>query len=164
MTMNRRTLFGSCLLLVAAAAVAQQDIPGPAVGEQFPHELGLPDQTGATRSLAELYGDKGVAVFFVRSADWCPYCRAQLADINGRLSEFTALGLNVVSISVDEVPLIRKFADAGDIRYTMLADPTGAVNESLGIRDTQYPVGSAAYGVPRPTLYIIGTDGVIRAR
>jgi peroxiredoxin len=46
----------------------------------------------------------------------------------------------------------------------MLADPQGDINESLGIRDPQYPVGSAAFGVPRPTLYIIDRAGTIRAR
>jgi len=159
-----RLLLGTACLALAAPAVAQSDLPGPAVGDAFPHKLEAPDQDGRMRPLADLYGEKGVAVLFVRSADWCPYCRAQLADVNSRLDEFLALGLNVVSISVDEVSLIRKFADAGNIRYTMLADPGGDINESLGIRDPQYPVGSAAYGVPRPTLYLIDRSGTLRAR
>jgi peroxiredoxin len=145
-------------------ACAQQDIPGPVVGEPFPHALEAPDQDGRMRSLADLYGDKGVVLVFARSADWCPFCRAQLADLNTRLPEFAALGLAVVSISVDEVPLIRKFADAGNIAFTLLADPAGDINESIGIRDPQYPTGSAAFGVPRPTLYIVDRDGIIRAR
>lgn len=152
------------LTLGFLAASAQNEIPGPAVGERFPHELRAPDQNGVMQSLETLYGENGVALFFVRSADWCPYCRAQLADINSRLAEFEALGLNVVSISVDEVPLIRKFYDAGDIGYTMLADPAGDINEALGIRDPQYPVGSAAFGVPRPATYIIDRSGKIRLR
>lgn len=152
------------VLLVMSVACAEEEIPGPQVGETFPHRLEAPDQDGQTRTLTDLYGESGVAVFFVRSADWCPYCRAQLADVNERLPEFEALGLNVVSISVDTVPLIAKFAAAGNIRYTMLADPNGDINESLGIRDPQYPVGSAAYGVPRPTLCLIDRTGTIRAR
>jgi peroxiredoxin len=46
----------------------------------------------------------------------------------------------------------------------MLADPSGDINEALGIRDPQYPVGSAAFGVPRPTIYIIDRNGIVRAR
>jgi peroxiredoxin len=151
-------------LFAISAACAQDEIPGPGVGETFPHKLEARDQNGAMRSLAGLYGEKGAAVFFVRSADWCPFCRAQLGDINTRLPEFEALGLNVVTVSVDEVPLIKKFADAGKIGYTMLADPNGDINQTLGIRDQQYPVGSAAFGVPRPTLYIIDRSGKVRAR
>jgi peroxiredoxin len=69
-----------------------------------------------------------------------------------------------LAISVDEVPLIKRFSDAENIGYSMLADPNGDINEDLGIRDSQYPVGSAAFGVPRPTLYIIDRSGKIRAR
>ena len=46
----------------------------------------------------------------------------------------------------------------------MLADPDGDINEELGIRDPQYPVGSAQFGVPRPIIYILDTSGTIRAR
>ena len=46
----------------------------------------------------------------------------------------------------------------------MLSDPEGAISLSLGIRDEQYPVGSAAFGVPRPTLYIVDRNGTIRLR
>ena len=153
------------LALFALSAVhAQDDIPGPAVGDKFPLSLEAPDQNGDPQSLATLYGDKGAAVFFVRSADWCPFCKRQLADINARLAEFEALGLSVISVSVDEVPLIRQFHEEQDIGYAMLADPNGDINEALGIRDPQYPVGSAAFGVPRPTVYIIDRSGTIRAR
>lgn len=154
----------SLAVLSFAQAFAADEIPGPAVGDNFPHALEAPDQNGQIQSLSDLYGDNGVAVFFVRSADWCPFCKRQLADVNSRLTEFEALGLSVVSVSVDEVPLIKKFADEQNVGYTMLADPNGDINEALGIRDEQYPVGSAAFGVPRPTLYIIDTSGTIRAR
>lgn len=34
----------------------------------------------------------------------------------------------------------------------------------LGIRDEQYPVGSAAFGVPRPIIYVLDKNGTIRLR
>jgi hypothetical protein len=46
----------------------------------------------------------------------------------------------------------------------MLADPTGDINSSLGIRDEQYPVGSAQFGVPKPILYVVDGSGTIRLR
>lgn len=159
-----RALGGFLLVLGPFAVFAQDDIPGPAVGEPFAHTLSAPDQKGQTRTLDELMGGKGSVVFFVRSADWCPYCQRQMADANARLAEFDALGLSVVSVSVDEVAEIAKFAEEHGIDYTMLADPNGAINETLGIRDPQYPVGSAAFGVPRPVLYVIDRTGTIRLR
>jgi len=148
--------------LVAGIAAAAD--PGPAVGDTFPHSLEAKDQHGNDQSLQSLMGENGVAVFFVRSADWCPFCKGQLADANTRVPEFEALGLNVVSISVDEVEEIAAFASAQNVAYTMLSDPSGDINGSLGIRDEQYPVGTAQFGVPRPTLYVIDRSGTIRLR
>ena len=158
-------LFWMSLVVLSIAAVAMaEDDPGPAVGEKFPHTLAAPDRSGDPQTLSALMGDNGVAVFFVRSVDWCPFCRGQLADVSDHLARFEAHGVNVVTVSVDEVEEIAAFSAAGDIGYTMLADPAGAINESLGIRDAQYPVGSAAFGVPRPTLYVIDREGTIRLR
>jgi peroxiredoxin len=134
------------------------------VGQAFPHELAAPDQTSKPQTLRALMGEKGLAVFFVRSADWCPFCKGQLVDVNRHLTRFRELGIDVVSVSVDEVAELAAFATSQKIGYTMLADPKGDINLSLGIRDEQYPVGSAAFGVPRPTLYVLDKQGVTRLR
>jgi peroxiredoxin len=167
-TMDRLLAGALCSVALLAAgcdtAAETQAEPGPAVGERFPHELHAPDQSGQPRSLASVMGDKGVAILFVRSADWCPFCQGQLVDANRHLAQFRALGLDVVSVSVDDVAEIAKFAAAQNIEYTMLADPSGDINLSLGIRDEQYPVGSAQFGVPRPLLYVVDRAGTIRLR
>jgi peroxiredoxin len=129
--------------------------PGPAVGTTFPDGLKLQDQTGKLQSLKALMGPRGAAIFFVRSADWCPFCKRQLADVNGRLADFNALGLNVISVSHDEVPLIAAYYKSQSIGYTMLADPEGSVVEKLGIRDLQYADGTKAFGVARPMIFIV---------
>jgi len=162
--MSRSLLIALCSIVAAIAGCEKTAEPGPAVGTKFPHELSSPDQDGQRRTLESVMGEKGVAIFFVRSADWCPFCQGQLVDANRHLAQFRALGINVVSISVDDVPEIAKFAAAQKIEYSMLADPTGDINLSLGIRDEQYPVGSAQFGVPRPTLYVVDRTGTVRLR
>src|SRR4051794_11189922 len=89
----------SLLALSVAWAQSPWAPPGPEVGAVFPDELKLQDQSGKQQSLKALMGKNGIAVFFVRSADWCPFCKRQLADANGHLAEFKALGLNMVSVS-----------------------------------------------------------------
>ena len=148
---------------IGLAGATDVNVPGPAVGDFFPLSIAAEDQAGKRRTLGELAGEKGLVLAFVRSADWCPFCKSQLADLNRRSPEFEKLGLSVVSVSVDEVAEIAAFAEAQDIGYTMLADPGGDINGDLGIRDEQYPVGSAAFGVPRPALYIIDTNATVRA-
>ena len=165
--MRKSPSFASCAVALAATvamSLASADDPGPLVGATFPLSLAALDQNGKEQTLESLTGAKGVAVFFVRSADWCPFCKKQLVDVNQHLARFRELGLNVVSVSVDDVAEIAAFAKAQNIGYTMLADPDGAINLGLGIRDEQYPVGSAAFGVPRPTLYVIDRGGTIRLR
>jgi peroxiredoxin len=151
-------------LLAAGCETVAADEPGPAVGATFPHELNAPDQTGQSRTLGSLMGEKGAAILFVRSADWCPFCQGQLVDANRHLAQFRALGLNVVSVSVDDVAEVAKFAAAQQIEYPMLADPAGDINLSLGIRDEQYPVGSKQFGVPRPLLFVVDRAGKVRLR
>jgi peroxiredoxin len=152
------------LLLACSTVVYGAADPGPQIGQAFAHSLSAPDQTGKTRTVTDLLGTNGLAVFFVRSADWCPFCKGQLVDANRHLQEFRSLGINLVSVSVDEVGPIAAFSAEQKIGYPMLSDPKGAINLSLGIRDTQYPVGSSAFGVPRPTLYVLDARGVVRLR
>jgi peroxiredoxin len=149
------------LLLCGVAARAQSSgwtPPGPAVGSTFTERLALQDQSGQARTLKALMGSNGVAVFFVRSADWCPFCKSQLVAVNKRLAEFTQLGLSVVSVSHDTTDKLALFHAGQNIGYTMLADPDGAVVEKMGIRDLQYADGSKAFGVARPMVFIIGPD------
>jgi peroxiredoxin len=162
--MNRSLFIALCAVSLTVTGCDRAAEPGPSVGASFPHELDAPDQTGERRTLESVMGEKGVAIFFVRSADWCPFCQGQLVDANRHFAQFRELGINVVSISVDDVPEIAKFAAAQKIEYPMLADPTGGINASLGIRDEQYPVGSAQFGVPRPTLYVVDRAGTVRLR
>lgn len=120
----------------------------------------LDSDARSTRSWAR----KGWRSFSFAPPTGARFAKTSSWDVNCHLAQFRALGINVVSISVDEVPEIAKFAAAQKIEYPMLADPTGDINLSLGIRDEQYPVGSAQFGVPRPTLYIVDRSGMIRLR
>lgn len=138
--------------------------PGPAIGARFPTTLDLPDQAGEKRDLAALQGPKGTVVVFVRSADWCSFCKRQLVDVNSRLGDFAALGLSVVSVSVDPVAEIAEFHGEQKIGYTMLADTAGAAVQSLGIRDPAYGPDSEVFGVPQPIIFVLDRAQVVRAK
>ena len=124
--MISRSLAIVAVLLTAVALAAESPVKilGPEVGQSFPHKLAAVDQAGKTQSLKSLMGEKGLAVFFVRSADWCPFCKGQLVDANRHLARFRELGVSVVSISVDEVAPIAAFApDRGESVATLIKDP-----------------------------------------
>ena len=74
---------------------------GPAIGTQAP-SLGQPlDAAGKSRTLDSLMGEKGLVLFFVRSASWCPYCKTQIIDLNSGLGEIGKRGYRLAGISYD---------------------------------------------------------------
>jgi len=137
---------------------------GPAVGSKAP-DIGTPlDQTGKPRALASLMNRNGLVLLFFRSADWCPFCKAQLIDVNGGVAEIEKRGYNVAALSYDSPEILAAFTAKRDIAFTFLSDPKSEVIDRYKLRDPQYPPGSRAYGVPRPIIFILDTAGIIKAK
>src|SRR6185503_13262061 len=137
---------------------------GPAVNAKAP-DIGTPrDQTGQSRALSSLMGEKGLVLFFFRSADWCPYCQAQMMDLNTAVAGIERRGYKMAGISYDSPEILKTFIERRNICYTLLSDPKSEVIDRYKLRDPQYPPGSRAYGVPRPIIFILDKNGVIRAK
>ncbi|MGF1463118.1 MAG: peroxiredoxin family protein [Maricaulaceae bacterium] len=152
------------VLAGAGVALAQtQKDWGPPEGAPLPHDLALTAASGETVSFDSVKGENGAVLFFVRSADWCPYCQAQLLELNSSAAEFTARGYAPVSISYDSVDKLAAFTSIRSVSYEMLSDPDSAVIDAFGVRDPQY-AGGRADGVPQPIVFIVDADGVIRAK
>ena len=56
-------LLGIVTVAVSLTSLAQEAIPGPQVGERFPHDLSAPDQYGQVQTIATLMGEKGLAAY-----------------------------------------------------------------------------------------------------
>jgi peroxiredoxin len=137
---------------------------GPAINAKAPDIGAPPDQTGAPRALASLMGEKGMVLFFFRSADWCPYCQAQMMDLNTAVAGIERRGYKMAGISYDSPAILKTFIERRRIGYTLLSDPKSEVIDRYKLRDPQYPPGSRAYGVPRPIIFILDRNGVIKAK
>ena len=63
--------FALSLAVIAGVSLAAsaEDL-GPPIGAKVPDIGTPPDQTGKPRTLTSLMGDKGLVLFFFRSADW----------------------------------------------------------------------------------------------
>jgi peroxiredoxin len=157
--------FASTILIggMLSAGAMAEDL-GPPVGIKAPDIGTRLDQTGRPRTLTDLMGKNGVVLLFFRSADWCPYCQAQLIDVNGGVEEIAKRGYRVAGLSYDSPEILQTFTAKRHIAYALLSDPKSEVIDLYRLRDPQYPPGSKAYGVPRPIIFVIGTDGVIRAK
>jgi peroxiredoxin len=162
---RRMVLLAAAALSIAARADANPDFDlGPAVDAKVPDIGTPPDQTGRPRSLASLMGEKGLVLFFFRSAAWCPYCQAQMIALNAGLKDIESRGYKLAGISYDKTEVQKTFTDRRGIGYTLLSDPKSEIIDRYKLRDPQYPEGNFAYGVPRPIIFILDRSGTIRAK
>jgi peroxiredoxin len=153
------------LLMNVDLAGANPDFDlGPAVNAKAPDIGTPPDQTGKPRALNSLMGEKGLVLFFFRSAGWCPFCQAQMIDLNTGVAAMEKRGYKLAGISYDQPDVLKTFIDRRMISYTLLSDPKSEVIDRYKLRDPQYPPGNFAYGVPRPIIFILDRNGVIKAK
>ncbi len=151
------------LAFASPLPAAAEDL-GPPVGSIAPDIGKRLDQTGVARNLADLMGSKGLVLMFFRSSDWCPFCKAQLIDMNSGAAEIEKRGYRIAALSYDSPETLKAFADKREISFTFLSDPKSEVIDLYKLRDPQYPPGNRAYGVPRPIIFILDKGGVIRSK
>ena len=153
---------GSLLLLIATVTFAYgQTLPGLEPGAQAP-AFTLKDSSGRIQNLSTLSGPNGLLLLFFRSADWCPFCKGQLVDLETQHAAFEAKGIHVAAVSYDSQAILADFAHRRSITYPLLADPTSSLIDAFGIRNPQ-GTGMQA-GIPYPGYYLIRGDGIIRKR
>src|SRR4029078_12529255 len=160
----RRTMIFSALMallgFLATPLFANPDFDlGPAINAKAPDIRSPRDFTGTPRTLASLMGEKGLVLFFFRSADWCPFCQAQMMDLNTAVAGMESRGYKLAGISYDMPEIQKTFIERRMIHYTLLSDPKSEIIDRYKLRDPQYPPGNLAYGVPRPTMCILAQNG-----
>jgi peroxiredoxin len=157
------SLASSAFIAVSAIAWANVDL-GPAIGSKIPADFTARDQTGAQKVFADITGENGVVLSFVRSADWCPYCKQQMIDLQTITGDLADRGYALATLSYDSPAILTKFAKQRNISYIMLSDEKSAMIDAFDLRDPAYKPSSKAYGVPRASIFIISPDGVIRGK
>lgn len=158
------------MLLLAAASIAAQEPAaidvnrlGPQIGERVPDFSGI-DHTGRARTLASVMGDRGAMIVFFRSADWCPYCRTQLVELQARVADLRKRGLGLVAISYDTPDTLKRFAAARGVTFPLIADAGSAIIKRYGLLNTTLDPATRFYGVPFPGTLIVDRNGVVRER
>ena len=88
------------------------------------------------RTLESVMGSRGAMLVFVRSADWCPFCRTQLVELQGRVEELRRQGLGLAAISYDSRDILADFARRQGITFALLSDVGSATIKRYGILNT----------------------------
>jgi len=150
------------LLLAAVCSLAAADF-GPPTGSRFP-TFNLPDQTGQLHNSRSLLGPKGAVILFYQSADWCPYCKAQLKELEQHQEAFRKLGLGVAAVSYDSSAILKDFAGRAAIHFPLLSDSNLKTIRLLHILNEDAPHSSPLYGAARLGWFVLDAKGVIVAK
>jgi peroxiredoxin len=162
-------LFGLGPPVTAQQTTPQAGLPdvqklGPQVGARVPN-FTLLDQKGQSRTLASLMGPKGLMLIFYRSADWCPYCKTQLAELQTRTADLVRNGIGLAAVSYDAVPILAEFSKRRGITFPLLSDSGSAIIKRYGILNTTVPeTNQQSYGIPFPGTFMLNVQGVVTSR
>jgi peroxiredoxin len=85
-----------------------------------------------------------------------------LVQLQAHLKELEATGGQVVGISYDSQAVLSQFAAKHSIAFRLLSDPGSKTIKAYGILNKE--AQGRAEGIPYPGTFIVGTDGVIRAK
>lgn len=148
-----------CVGSIAAAETPPAEF-GIRVGTPAP-SFTLKDQNGKEVSLKGLLKNGPVALVFYRSADWCNFCKFELMHLQRNIKDFKAAGAQIVGISYDPIPVLKKFGDHQGITFPMLSDEAGKAIAAYGVFDDG-PLSRP--GCAAHVTLILDRTGVVRAK
>ena len=149
------------LLFMASFLQAEYlDDWGPAIGTSLP-DLKVQNTKGQDKVLDNLSGENGLLLFVVRSTNWDGACKRQLVEVNERLDEIASMSVGAAAISYDQVKDNQKFRDTRALGFPLLSDVGYESVKALGVFDESIPETHFAYGISRPGVLFVDSDGIV---
>ncbi|AHE99406.1 TlpA family protein disulfide reductase [Thioalkalivibrio paradoxus] len=144
--MRARILFWLLLpVLIAGCGGERQSV---ANGDPAP-AFELERLDGGQATLSEQQGQVVALRFW---ADWCPFCRREMRELEPVYQQLRAEGLEILAVNVgQERARAERFADRVGYSYPTLLDPDSAVARRYGV-------------IAIPVTYFIDRDGIVRGR
>jgi len=134
---------------------------GLRAGQKAP-DFSAPDQFRKMQTLESLKGSKGTVLLFYRSADWCPYCKGQLIQLQAAKKRFEEQGIKLAGVSYDSVEILKFFSDRRKIEFPLLSDPDSKIIRMYQVLNSE-AIGPNA-GMARPGYFFIDPKGNIREK
>ncbi len=120
------------------------------------YENTLTDTTA--QSLASLCKDQLVLFFYPRANT--PGCTTESNEFSAKLSEFVALGCQVVGISADSLKKQQNFKNKYDMKIELIADTDEVLCEAFGVIKEKKMYGKTFLGIERST-FLLNQDGSV---
>lgn len=118
----------------------------------------LPDQNGVVHTLKE-YKGKWVLLYFYPKDD-TPGCTIEACTIRDQFKDFKKIDAAVLGVSTDSVKSHKKFVDAYELPFTLLADEKKEMVGEYGVYGEKKFMGRTYFGTKR-TSFLISPDGKI---
>jgi peroxiredoxin len=146
---------------IHVASIGKFSEVGLHAGQKAP-DFSARDQFGKTQTLDSLKGSKGTVILFYRSADWCPYCKGQLIQLQAAKERFEKQGIKLAGISYDSVEILKYFSDRRKIDFPLLSDPDSKIIRMYQVLNSE-AIGPNA-GMARPGYFFVDPEGMIREK
>jgi thioredoxin-dependent peroxiredoxin len=129
----------------------------PKVGKKAP-EFTLLDQEGAAHKLKDYRGEWVLLYFYPK--DNTPGCTIEACTIRDQFKDFKKFGAKVLGVSTDSVASHKKFANAFELPFTLLADEHKEVVGKYGVFGEKKFMGRTYMGTKRVS-FLIDPEGKI---
>ena len=123
--------------------------PPPETGQPAP-AFQAETLAGARLDVPADYAGKVLAVRFW--ADWCPYCRQEMAELQPLYGRLRGRGLEILAVNVaQDRDTVSRFITPLGIGYPVLLDPEGVVARGYGVKAL-------------PVTWLVDRRGVVRGK
>jgi peroxiredoxin len=149
----------------------------PKPGEPMPGFV-LPDENGEVVRLDDLLDEAPVAITFHRG-HWCPYCRININALAQAQRELIPGEGQIVGIMPDLQKFVAGLKSQSNVPFPILSDMDNGYALSLNLtiwvgaelqkmleQRVNIPAfqGNSSWMLPIPATFVVGRDGLIRAR
>jgi peroxiredoxin len=149
----------------------------PKPGESMPGFV-LPDENGDRLSLDDLLDEGPVAITFHRG-HWCPYCRININALAQAQKELAKGDGQIIGIMPDLQKFVAELKKQSNVPFPILSDMDNGYALSLNLTiwvgaelqrmlpdRANIPAfqGNSSWMLPIPATFVVGRDGLIRAR
>ncbi len=148
----------------------------PKPGEVMPPFM-LPDESGRLVSLQSLIS-RGAAIVMFYRGHWCPYCRLNVSAVIQAQDRIKALGGQIVAIMPEKQKYAEQFKSESGAPFPVLTDLDNGyalslnlaiwlgteIQQLLSYLDLSDFHGNAGWVLPIPATFVVGRDGLVKAR